>query len=49
MVQASQFGAVELENEEGERFKVNGQRLKHYWGGLVERHVATLHLAEELI
>jgi hypothetical protein len=24
------FGAVELENKEGQTFKVNGQRLKHY-------------------
>ena len=32
VVHASNFKAVELENEEGEQFKVNGQLLKHYEG-----------------
>ena len=32
VVHASNFKAVELENDEGERFKVSGQLLKHYEG-----------------
>ncbi|KAL5549220.1 hypothetical protein UlMin_004451 [Ulmus minor] len=32
------FGAVELEDEKsGRKFKVNGQRIKHYFGGEVNR------------
>ncbi|XP_062103434.1 uncharacterized protein LOC133814501 [Humulus lupulus] len=27
------YGAVEFRGNEGGEFKVNGQRLKHYWGG----------------
>lgn len=30
MVQVFSYGAVELENHEGTRFKVNDQRIKHY-------------------
>ena len=31
-------GAVELENENSRNlFKVNAQRIKHYWGGVVDR------------
>ncbi|XP_028799536.1 uncharacterized protein LOC114754863 [Neltuma alba] len=37
VVQAANHGAVELENEKGERFHANGHRLKHYWGGKVDR------------
>ncbi|XP_054797629.1 uncharacterized protein LOC129302770 [Prosopis cineraria] len=33
-----------LESIEGERFKVNGQRLKHYWGGELDREAVTLPL-----
>ncbi|KAI9084647.1 hypothetical protein K1719_033429 [Acacia pycnantha] len=47
VVQASKFGDVELENKEGERFKANGQRLKHYWGGDVDRLVSTIYLVNE--
>ncbi|KAI9107427.1 hypothetical protein K1719_021464 [Acacia pycnantha] len=47
VVQASKFGDVELENEKGERFKANGQRLKHYWGGDVDRLVSTIYLVNE--
>ena len=46
VVSASPFGAVELTNEKGEQFKVNGQRLKHYWGGYTERRVATVTLID---
>ncbi|KAL5564084.1 hypothetical protein UlMin_033831 [Ulmus minor] len=32
------FGAMELEDEKsGRKFKVNGQRIKHYFGGEVDR------------
>ena len=41
---AFDFGAVELENKKGERFKVNGQRLKHHWGGEVDRASISLIL-----
>ena len=29
----SQFGTVELEDKDGETFKVNGHRVKPYFGG----------------
>ena len=45
VVQAFDHGAVELEGKSGEKFKVNGQRLKHYWGGKVDRQTTTLPLA----
>ena len=32
MVSSTQFGAVTLRNSKKEEFKVNGQRLKHYFG-----------------
>ncbi|KAK1411652.1 hypothetical protein QVD17_38209 [Tagetes erecta] len=31
-------GTVEVEHDEGRRFKVNGHRLKHYIEGLVDKH-----------
>ncbi|PIN21773.1 DNA-directed DNA polymerase [Handroanthus impetiginosus] len=38
-------GAVELENENSRnRFKVNAQRIKHYWGGIVDRQHASITL-----
>ncbi|XP_028768557.1 uncharacterized protein LOC114726159 [Neltuma alba] len=37
VVQAANHGAVELENEKGERFHANGHHLKHYWGRKVDR------------
>ena len=30
------FGAVELEDKSGRKFKVNGQRVKQYWGERVD-------------
>ena len=39
-------GAVELRGNEGGEFKVNGQRLKHYWGGEVERNKTSLTLVD---
>ncbi|PIN26668.1 DNA-directed DNA polymerase [Handroanthus impetiginosus] len=38
-------GAVELENENSRnRFKVNAQRIKHYWGGIVDRQTTSITL-----
>ncbi|KAL5546872.1 hypothetical protein UlMin_006559 [Ulmus minor] len=39
------FGAVELEDEKsGRTFKVNGQRIKHYLGGEVDRQQEAMSL-----
>ncbi|XP_062080896.1 uncharacterized protein LOC133785693 [Humulus lupulus] len=38
------YGTVELRDNEGGEFKVNGQRLKHYWGGEVEHNKTSLTL-----
>ncbi|PIN14790.1 DNA-directed DNA polymerase [Handroanthus impetiginosus] len=41
-------GAVELENENSKnRFKVNAQRIKHYWGGVIDRHHTSITLNED--
>ncbi|XP_062085707.1 uncharacterized protein LOC133791808 [Humulus lupulus] len=39
-------GAVELRGNEGGEFKVNGQRLNHYWGGEVEHSKTSLTLVD---
>ena len=40
-------GAVELiEPQSGRKFKVNGQRLKHYWGGDINREQTSISLHE---
>ena len=46
VVQASDFGVVELENKMGERFKVFGHRLKHYWGGEIDRQTTSISLSQ---
>ena len=39
------FGAVDLEDEKsGRTFKVNGQRIKHYFGGEVDRQQEAMPL-----
>ncbi|XP_028785463.1 uncharacterized protein LOC114741373 [Neltuma alba] len=43
VVQAANYGVVELENEKGERFHASGHRLKHYWDGKVDRQVSTIY------
>ena len=40
------YGAVEVCNTQGERFKVNGQRLKIYYGGTLENVRQTAFLAD---
>jgi len=40
-------GAVEVEDPDAKRnFKVNGQRLKHYYGGCVDREKTSVNLAD---
>ncbi|KAL5560290.1 hypothetical protein UlMin_036501 [Ulmus minor] len=46
ITQISPFGAVELEDKSGRRFKVNGQRVKQYWGEMVDRAKTTTFLSE---
>ncbi|XP_068503670.1 uncharacterized protein [Phaseolus vulgaris] len=42
--QVKPYGAVELEDPVSKRnWVVNGQRLKHYFGGEVERHTTMIH------
>ncbi|XP_062103389.1 uncharacterized protein LOC133814445 [Humulus lupulus] len=41
------FGAVLVKDEQsGREFKVNGQRLKHYWGGEVNREKTSISLKD---
>ncbi|XP_038885804.1 uncharacterized protein LOC120076098 [Benincasa hispida] len=41
-------GTVELTNEDGSNvFKVNGRRIKPYYGGFVERHKKTIDLGRQ--
>ncbi|XP_062103798.1 uncharacterized protein LOC133814911 [Humulus lupulus] len=45
VVKVYPYGAVELHEEgSGREFKVNGQRIKHYWGGEVERNKCLISL-----
>ena len=41
----SPFGAIELEGNDGRTFRVNGQRLKHYFGEEI-RNIANIQLEE---
>ncbi|KAK9075802.1 hypothetical protein SSX86_004131 [Deinandra increscens subsp. villosa] len=38
VIQAYPYGSIEIKNDEGETFKVNGHRLKHYLGGPVDTY-----------
>ncbi|XP_062114149.1 uncharacterized protein LOC133825186 [Humulus lupulus] len=41
------FGAVLVREDQSRReFKVNGQRLKHYWGGEVDREKTSVSLKD---
>ncbi|PIN12571.1 DNA-directed DNA polymerase [Handroanthus impetiginosus] len=45
IIEVFPHGAVELENENSRnRFKVNAQRIKHYWGGTVDRQHTSITL-----
>lgn len=47
IAQVFPFGVVELEEEKsGRKFKVNGQRIKHYFGGEVDRQQNAMPLQE---
>ena len=46
MVQVLDRGVVELENDEGRKFKANGQQLKRYWSGEIDRASVSLPLSE---
>ena len=37
VIVVTQFGVVTLKTESGNEFKVNGQRLKHYNGGIMNK------------
>ena len=42
----SSFGAIDLTDKAGHIFRVNGQRLKHYYGEQVERNCAFIPLGD---
>ena len=42
----SSFGAIDLKDKAGHIFRVNGQRLKHYYGEQVERNCAFIPLGD---
>ena len=42
VVKAYDKGQVELEGKSGEKFKVNGHRIKHYWGGEIDRQATSI-------
>ncbi|XP_022846391.1 uncharacterized protein LOC111369140 [Olea europaea var. sylvestris] len=44
IIQVFSHGAVEITHDSKETFKVNGQRLKHYWGGDFSKDKSTIHL-----
>ena len=46
VVQVLDRGVIELENDEGQRFKANGQQLKHYWSGEIDRASVSLPLSD---
>ena len=47
IVKVSPFGAIEIKDEKTQAtFKVNGQRLKHYWGGPIDREKSSITLAD---
>lgn len=43
VVEVFPYGSVELEGTDGQRFKVNGQRVKPYLGGEIPR-IASIYL-----
>ena len=42
------FRAVTLKTESGNEFKVNGQRLKHYLGGVLNEEQSKIRILEEI-
>ncbi|XP_019236125.1 PREDICTED: uncharacterized protein LOC109216432 [Nicotiana attenuata] len=48
VVRVTPYGAIELRALKGERtFLVNGHRVKHYWGGMIDREKIKVVLADE--
>ncbi|XP_019259383.1 PREDICTED: uncharacterized protein LOC109237523 [Nicotiana attenuata] len=48
VVRVTPYGAIELRPLNGERiFLVNGHRVKHYWGGMIDREKTKVVLADE--
>nr|XP_016468571.1 PREDICTED: uncharacterized protein LOC107791089 [Nicotiana tabacum] len=48
VVRVTPYGAIELRDLNGERkFLVNGQRVKHYWGGIIDREKTKVVVADE--
>ncbi|XP_019235770.1 PREDICTED: uncharacterized protein LOC109216096 [Nicotiana attenuata] len=48
VVRVTPYGAIELRALHGERkFLVNGHRVKHYWGGIIDREKTKVILADE--
>ena len=42
----SSFGAIDLKDKAGHVFRVNGHRLKHYYGEQMERKCALIPLGD---
>nr|XP_016441390.1 PREDICTED: uncharacterized protein LOC107766983 [Nicotiana tabacum] len=48
VVRVTPYGAIELRALNGERkLLVNGHRVKHYWGGIIDREKTKVVLADE--
>ncbi|XP_070008744.1 uncharacterized protein [Nicotiana sylvestris] len=48
VVRVTPYGAIELRALNGERkFLVNGHRVNHYWGGMINREKIKVVLADE--
>ncbi|XP_019236850.1 PREDICTED: uncharacterized protein LOC109217077 [Nicotiana attenuata] len=48
VVRVTPYGAIELRALNGERnFLVNGQRVKHYWGGVIDREKSKVILPDD--
>ncbi|XP_075077213.1 uncharacterized protein LOC142163956 [Nicotiana tabacum] len=48
VVRVTPYGAIELHALNGERkFLVNGHKVKHYWGGIIDRDKTKVVLADE--
>jgi hypothetical protein len=46
ITQVFPYGAIEIESEKTGKFKVNGQRLKHYYGGDYDISKVSLELKD---
>ncbi|XP_019238335.1 PREDICTED: uncharacterized protein LOC109218427 [Nicotiana attenuata] len=50
VVRVTPYGAIEMRALNGERkFLVNGHRVKHYWGGIINREKTKVVLADEIL